>query len=85
MNELAYSQLKQHQIEGIQFLYREIVIKKDDSKVSGCLLSHIIGLGKSIQVITLLATTAEVSASKDEAYLSQTPHPLPSRIDVELA
>ncbi len=39
---------KKHQIEGIQFMWREVV--RDDQNPQGCLLAHEMGLGKTMQV-----------------------------------
>ena len=40
--------IKKHQTEGVQFMWREIVM--DDSSRQGCLLAHEMGLGKTMQV-----------------------------------
>ncbi|RMZ91236.1 hypothetical protein DV736_g1555, partial [Chaetothyriales sp. CBS 134916] len=53
---------KPHQIAGIQFLWREIV---EDPKHQGCLLAHTMGLGKTMQVISLLVTIAQCNQSSD--------------------
>lgn len=45
--------LKPHQLEGCRFLWRETIMM---SHVSGCLLAHTMGLGKTFQVITYLHT-----------------------------
>jgi hypothetical protein len=44
INDKAGSRLHQHQLEGIRFLWRQVVISG-----SGCLLSHTMGLGKTMQ------------------------------------
>ena len=42
--------LKAHQLEGIQFMWREIVTVNDsDESMEGCLLAHVMGLGKTMQ------------------------------------
>ena len=71
INALAGNMMLPHQLEGVQFLWREIVVG-----MSGCLLSHTMGLGKSMQMITLLVTIAEASASKDNATRRQIPERL---------
>ncbi|OBZ86999.1 Protein CHROMATIN REMODELING 20 [Choanephora cucurbitarum] len=43
--------LKSHQLEGLKFMWDRMYRKK-----SGCLLSHAMGLGKTLQVIALLST-----------------------------
>lgn len=40
--------IKGHQIEGVQFMWREIVMPEKSR--SGCLLAHEMGLGKTMQV-----------------------------------
>jgi hypothetical protein len=44
--------LKSHQIEGIRFMWREIVgtSSDDQDETQGCLLAHTMGLGKTFQV-----------------------------------
>ncbi|KAG0764140.1 hypothetical protein G6F29_008392 [Rhizopus arrhizus] len=54
LNEHFKSKLKYHQLEGVEFLWRRVYEKK-----GGCLLSHAMGLGKSIQTIALLNTLYE--------------------------
>ncbi|OHF00130.1 SNF2 super family protein [Colletotrichum orchidophilum] len=66
--------IKDHQIEGVRFLWNQIVY---DAKVrQGCLLAHTMGLGKTMQVITLLVAIAEAARSKDESIRSQIPKDL---------
>ena len=52
--------LKQHQIEGVRFMwdscYEKIDMIAQGHKGGGCLLSHCMGLGKTLQVITLVHT-----------------------------
>lgn len=62
--------VKPHQVQGIQFLWREIV---DDPKLQGCLLAHTMGLGKTMQVISLLVTIAQCRRHPDQAVVSQLP------------
>ena len=60
------SNLKSHQIEGIEFMWDSTIesVKKDGEKVTlgttpaghGCILAHCMGLGKTLQSITLLHT-----------------------------
>ncbi|KAI1622603.1 RAD54-like protein 2 [Exophiala viscosa] len=53
---------KPHQVHGIQFMWREIV---EDPKQQGCILAHTMGLGKTMQVISLLVTISLCSQSQD--------------------
>jgi len=42
------SRIQQHQLDGIQFMWGEIV--SDQAEMQGCLLAHTMGLGKTMQV-----------------------------------
>lgn len=64
--------IKSHQIEGIRFMWREIV-EAGIVEPQGCLLAHTMGLGKTMQAITLLITIAEAAKSSDEEIRSQIP------------
>lgn len=48
LNTHIASRIKQHQIEGIRFMWREIVTA-EQSEMQGCLLAHTMGLGKTMQ------------------------------------
>lgn len=65
--------VKPHQLKGIQFMWRELI--KDD-KQQGCLLAHTMGLGKTMQVISLLDTIAAAACSADENVFRQIPEHL---------
>ncbi|EFN53209.1 hypothetical protein CHLNCDRAFT_137064 [Chlorella variabilis] len=57
------SVLKQHQREGIQFIWDALVTDfLDDSQdlAGGCLLAHHMGLGKTLQTVTFLASFSMV-------------------------
>ncbi|OLN94044.1 Protein CHROMATIN REMODELING 20 [Colletotrichum chlorophyti] len=74
VNEDIGKRIKNHQIEGVRFMWNQIIC---DSKVrQGCLLAHTMGLGKTMQVITLLVAIAEASQSSDESIRSQIPKDL---------
>jgi len=63
-----------HQIEGLQFLWREIVATYvNETDRQGALLSHTMGLGKTMQAISLLVTIAEAAASPEPKINSQIP------------
>jgi SNF2 family DNA or RNA helicase len=48
LNQHIGKRIKPHQIEGVQFMWRELVM--DDESLQGCLLAHTMGLGKTMQV-----------------------------------
>ncbi|OHW96312.1 SNF2 family helicase [Colletotrichum incanum] len=74
VNDDIGKRIKNHQINGVRFLWNQIVY---DSKVrQGCLLAHTMGLGKTMQVITLLVAIAESAQSDDESIRSQIPKDL---------
>ncbi|KFY86074.1 hypothetical protein V500_07896 [Pseudogymnoascus sp. VKM F-4518 (FW-2643)] len=68
------SRIKNHQIDGIRFMWSQIVSK--DGASQGCLLAHTMGLGKTMQVITLLVAIAEAACSEDPSVSSQIPERL---------
>ncbi|KAJ5602723.1 hypothetical protein N7537_005679 [Penicillium hordei] len=65
--------VKEHQLSGIQFMFREII---QNNREEGCLLAHTMGLGKSMQVISLLVTMSAAGASQDPAVRGQIPKEL---------
>ncbi|KAJ5795057.1 SNF2 family helicase/ATPase [Penicillium paradoxum] len=65
--------VKHHQVLGIQFMFREIV---DNQGPEGCLLAHTMGLGKTMQVISLLTTISIAGASQNPDIRDQIPENL---------
>ncbi|OOF92179.1 hypothetical protein ASPCADRAFT_55923, partial [Aspergillus carbonarius ITEM 5010] len=65
--------VKPHQLNGVQFMWRELI---EDETHQGCLLAHTMGLGKTMQVISLLVTIANAAASKDPAIRQKVPKDL---------
>ena len=63
--------IQEHQKDGVRFMWRELTA--DHNKLQGCLLSHTMGLGKTMQVITLLVTIAEAAKSTNDKVSSQVP------------
>jgi SNF2 family DNA or RNA helicase len=59
--------IKPHQDNGIQFMWREITAGK------GCMLAHTMGLGKTMQVVSLLITIAQASQSENLDIQCQVP------------
>lgn len=62
--------LKPHQIEGVLFMWRQLVQIGENR---GGLLAHTMGLGKTLQVITVLHTIATAAKSEDKSVYSQIP------------
>lgn len=70
------SRIKNHQIDGVRFMWSQIVTRDKDGASQGCLLAHTMGLGKTMQVITLLVAIAEAACSDDLSVSSQIPNRL---------
>ncbi len=68
------SRIKDHQVSGVRFMWDQVVAKSGTR--SGCLLAHTMGLGKTMQIITLLVAIAQAAASDDESIRSQIPDDL---------
>lgn len=66
--------VKPHQVKGISFLWREII---GDEKRQGCLLAHTMGLGKTMQVISLLVTIA-LSKQNPDAMIREQVESIPN-------
>ena len=62
--------IKPHQLKGVQFLWREII---EDPKHQGCILAHTMGLGKTMQVISLLVTIIQCNKSESRAVANHIP------------
>ncbi|KAL3589181.1 hypothetical protein FPOAC2_11342 [Fusarium poae] len=71
INEHIARSIKKHQIAGVRFIWNQIV--RDASVRQGCLLAHTMGLGKTMQVITVLVALAEASESEDPSVVAQIP------------
>lgn len=54
VNPKIARRIKKHQIEGVRFMWNQIVTVEnttdDENTLSGCLLAHTMGLGKTMQV-----------------------------------
>jgi SNF2 family DNA or RNA helicase len=74
ISEDIASKMQGHQIDGVRFLWREIVTGEE--KGQGCILAHTMGLGKTMQTITFLVTVNEVAQSEDRSISSQLPRHL---------
>ena len=71
VNPFIANRIHKHQVEGVQFLWDEVV-----SAGSGCLLAHTMGLGKTMQCVTFLVTLAEAAQSSNEQISKQIPEQL---------
>lgn len=71
INPKISSKMQPHQEEGVQFMWREVITDHQ-----GCLLAQTMGLGKTMQVITLLVTIAEAARSSNENVRNQVPKDL---------
>ncbi|KAI0905039.1 hypothetical protein F4823DRAFT_567141 [Ustulina deusta] len=70
INDEIAQRIKEHQITGVRFMWDQLVVAKERQ---GCLLAHTMGLGKTMQVITLLVTISQAAASNDPTVSSQIP------------
>ncbi|KAI0396942.1 hypothetical protein F5Y17DRAFT_45511 [Xylariaceae sp. FL0594] len=64
------SRIKEHQVAGVRFMWDQLLVAKNRQ---GCLLAHTMGLGKTMQVITLLLTIRQAATSADPTVSSQVP------------
>lgn len=74
INRHIAPKLKPHQIDGIRFMWRELM-NLDEGR-QGCLLAHKMGLGKTLQTIALLATIADAGKSENANVVKLVPEPL---------
>lgn len=65
--------MKPHQIDGVQFLWREITADDEDEGAQGCVLAHTMGLGKTMQTIALLMAVNKAARSKEKNVRRQLP------------
>ena len=65
------ARIQPHQVDGIRFLWREII--GDEESQQGCLLAQTMGLGKTMQVISFLVTVADAANSPNENIHEQIP------------
>ncbi|KAL7270086.1 hypothetical protein RUND412_007218 [Rhizina undulata] len=67
--------LKQHQVNGVRFIWGQLVAQPE-GEGAGALLAHTMGLGKTFQVIAFLYTLATAAGSPDPAVYNQIPKEL---------
>ncbi|KKY33350.1 putative snf2 family helicase [Diaporthe ampelina] len=72
VHEHIAGRIKNHQIDGVRFMWDQIL---SDAK-QGCLLAHAMGLGKTMQVVTLLTAIQEAANSEDPKVSCQIPDEL---------
>ncbi|KAI9746628.1 MAG: hypothetical protein M1818_000342 [Claussenomyces sp. TS43310] len=66
--------IKKHQVNGVRFMWNQVIT--NDKTSQGCLLAHTMGLGKTMQIITLLTAISEAASSSDPTVSSQIPEAL---------
>lgn len=71
LNSKLADRIQPHQIDGVRFMWREVIADHQ-----GCLLAQTMGLGKTMQIITLLVTLAETAKSDDGNIRAQVPEDL---------
>ncbi|KAJ4268644.1 hypothetical protein NW762_002711 [Fusarium torreyae] len=74
INEEIGHSIKNHQVDGVRFIWNQIV--RDPALRQGCLLAHTMGLGKTMQAITFLVALAEAAESEDPSVVAQIPEDL---------
>ncbi|KAI2630567.1 hypothetical protein GGS21DRAFT_524910 [Xylaria nigripes] len=73
INDEIARRIKEHQVTGVRFMWDQLLVA---NKRQGCLLAHTMGLGKTMQVITLLVAISQASTSEDPTVSSQVPEGL---------
>lgn len=68
INPKIARRMQPHQKDGVQFMWREVIAERQ-----GCLVAQTMGLGKTMQVVTLLVTVAETVRSTSENIRNQVP------------
>ncbi|KAF7879620.1 hypothetical protein EAF04_000815 [Stromatinia cepivora] len=74
VDEEIGKRIKPHQLDGVRFIWNQITA--DGKATQGCLLAHTMGLGKTMQTITILVALAQAASSIDESISSQVPESL---------
>ncbi|KAI9645832.1 hypothetical protein NHQ30_005267 [Ciborinia camelliae] len=74
VDEEIGKRIKPHQLDGVRFIWNQITA--DGKATQGCLLAHTMGLGKTMQTITILVALAQAASSIDESVSSQVPESL---------
>ncbi|KJZ74076.1 hypothetical protein HIM_06525 [Hirsutella minnesotensis 3608] len=74
INEEIGKRIQDHQIDGVRFLWDQIMLDREVRQ--GCLLAHTMGLGKTMQVVTFLVAIQEAAQSTDSTVKEQIPKDL---------
>ncbi|KXT04850.1 hypothetical protein AC578_3486 [Pseudocercospora eumusae] len=67
--------MKDHQITGVRFMWRELTAQGEDGG-QGCVLAHTMGLGKTMQTIAVLVAINEAAQSRNPRVYEQIPEHL---------
>ncbi|KAI1321861.1 hypothetical protein F5Y16DRAFT_405056 [Xylariaceae sp. FL0255] len=73
INPKIATEIKEHQVAGVRFMWDQVINAKTRQ---GCLLAHTMGLGKTMQIVTLLVAINEAANSNDPTVSSQIPDEL---------
>ncbi|KXT15355.1 hypothetical protein AC579_10437 [Pseudocercospora musae] len=69
------AKMKDHQITGVRFMWRELTAQGEDAG-QGCVLAHTMGLGKTMQTIAVLIAINEAAQSRNRRVYEQVPEHL---------
>ncbi|KAF7189897.1 Protein CHROMATIN REMODELING 20, partial [Pseudocercospora fuligena] len=69
------AKMKDHQITGVRFMWRELTAQGEDAG-QGCVLAHTMGLGKTMQTIAVLIAINEAAQSRNPQVYEQIPEHL---------
>lgn len=76
VNKKIAKHMMPHQVRGVQFMWRELTALDDKGHAQGCVLAHTMGLGKTMQTITVLIALNEAARSDEPAVYKQLPKDL---------
>lgn len=71
IEQFIKDELMPHQIEGVQFMFDRLTGLYDDSEYTGCILGDSMGLGKTLQIITLFWTLLRQNPFSPEPFFKK--------------